>query len=481
MSETLMGDLDDLLDNLRAEQEITRRCDDYKNGVHADPWAPDEYDQEYAELKERAKVNIIRLPPLVVSEVSMVEGYRRVRSYDEDGEPVSDRFPQEFKDFRRLRLKNLQSVVHEASATYGQAFVEVYDDGGEPGANILSSLNTTALWDNSVSDERPRSALMLVRDAKDETPGLAYGWDRTTKYTLETDSKGEWVVKESAEHGYSDTPIVRFPCFLDSEGRVSGLVENLIAPQDRVNQSVLDLLTGQAYTGNQIYTATGVQGELMFDYDGTPKLDENGQQMVKPFRMSARRVLTSDAPDVKFDRIPAGSLNDLLAALGNALEMFAVAGQQSPYIFHGKISNMSADSLAALDSQFFRLVKHLHSQWGESWAAVFRLFAETRGDAEGAEAWDVEVRWADFSIKTFSAFADGLAKVADSLNIPRRGLWHMVPETSSSTLEYWDELAEKELDYGFDSDDGAEFDRQVAYSSRRSSAPAAEAPAPQEY
>ena len=56
--------------------------------------------------------------------------------------------------------------------------------------------------------------------------------------------KGEWEIVDIFPHDLEVTPVVRFPCFLDSEGRVSGLVEHLIPGQDRVNQSVLDLLTG---------------------------------------------------------------------------------------------------------------------------------------------------------------------------------------------------------------------------------------------
>ncbi|MCQ9385125.1 phage portal protein [Brevibacterium moorei] len=463
---SLVEDLDDLFTSLLREREITTVCDDYINGDQEDPWSPDELDQEYAELKERAKVNVIRLPPLVASEVSSVAGYRRVKDYDEDGNEISERFPQEFKDFRRLRLSNLQNVVHHASATYGQAFVEVYKDGSKPGANVLSSLNTTALWDNAVSDEHPRSALTVIRrpsdgNGKKVIHGLAYGWDRTTKYRLVTDDEGRWVVAASGPHGFSDTPVTRFPCFLDSEGRVSGLVENLIEPQDRINQTVLDLLTGQAYTGNQIYTIAGVRGEQVIDYDGQPKVDSDGNPVYKPFRMSARRVLTSEQPDTKFDRIQAGSLEDLLAALGSSLQMFAIAGQQSPYLYNGNISNLAAETIAALDSQFFRLIEFLHRQWGESWASIFRLFAEANGDQEGATAWDVEVRWEDYSIKTFSAYADGLAKVADSLQIPAEGLWHMVPDVSSSTIEYWRSLKARADDYAFDAEGDDEFERQL--------------------
>lgn len=452
VSASFQADLGLLCDSLSCEQAVTRLCDDYVNGVQSDPWSPDELDREYAELKDRAKVNVIRLPPAVLASVSKLQGYRRVTSWTSEGEALeSERFPQEFKDWRRLRLGRVQHSLYQASATYGQSFVEVFvQDDGLPGAQVLSSLNTTAVWDNPVSDEFPRSVFTLVREAIDEGGGLAYGWDSVFKYRLVTNDSNEWVVAERVEHGLPSTPIVRFPCFLDTEGRVSGIVENLIEPQDRINQSVLDLLTGQAYTGNQVYTIAGVRGEKVLNTDGTPVVDENGNEVFRPFRMGARRVMTSDSENTKFDRIPAGSLTDLLSALASALELFAVAGQQSPYLFSGKITNLSSEALAALDSQFFRLVKFLHSQWGEAWASVFRLFAFINGDLAGFEAWDVETRWEDFSIKTFSAYADGLSKVADSLQIPAEGLWHMIPGVSSSTVEYWKSLREVAPGLSFD-------------------------------
>lgn len=439
----LVDDLEVLLDVLDDEQKITVVCDDYVNGIQDDPWSPDEQDFEYAELKERAKVNLIRLPPAVLAEVSNLQGYRRVVAYDDAGEAIeSNRFPDEFKDWRRLRLARVQHTLYQGSVTYGQSFLEVFSTDGRPNAQVLSSLNTVALWDNPVSDEFPRSVLTIVRAHTESEGGLAYGWDSVNKYVLVTDDAGRWVVDEAVPHGLPATPIVRFPCFIDTEGRVSGLVEGLVEPQDRINQSTLDLLTGQAYTGNQVYTIAGARGEKVLNPDGSPVLDEYGREVYRPFRMGARRVITSDSESTKFDRIPAGSLSDLLSALGSALEMFAVAGQQSPYIFTGKVSNLSSEALAALDSQFFRLVKFLHSQWGEAWVSCFRLFAWINGDVEGWEAWDVETRWEDFSIKTFSAYADGLSKVADSLQIPREGLWHMVPGVSSSTIEYWKSLKE---------------------------------------
>lgn len=465
MTSTLEDNLKALRDTLEDEQDITTICDEYVRGDQINPYSADEYTEEYRELVERAKTNIIRLPPIVIAQVTSVAGYRRVEDYTDEGEPISVPFPQEWKDLKRQRLGMVEKPIYNAAATYGQAFVEVFTDTfGRPRFKILSSLNTVALFENPASDEYPLAAYELVREPQGENPGLAYGWDETAKYELATDENGEWVVAVVTPHGLGVTPVVRFPCFLDSEGRVSGLVEHLIPGQDRVNQSVLDLLTGQAYTGSQVYTASGVRGEPAFDENGDPLIDPNtGEQAVRPLQVSSRRVLTADDPDAKFGTLSAGDLRSLMESLGNALETFAITAQMSPYIFHqGSFDNISADALAAVDAQFFRLVGMLHDQWAECWGSVLRLFARINGDTAGAEAYDSELRFADFSIRTFGGVAEGLARVAESLGVPKRGLWQMIPGTSSSMLQQWDELLDEEQMMGLAPDDPAGYDARVA-------------------
>src|SRR5699024_4787298 len=288
------------------------------------------------------------------------------------------------------------------------------------------------------------------------------------KYDIQTNKKGEWEVVEVLPYDFGHPPVVRFPCFIDTEGRVSGLVEYLIEAQDRINQTVLDLLTGQAYTGSQIYTASGVKGEPVFDEDGHEVIDPNtGEQAVRPLQLSSRRILTSDDPNAKFGTLSAGDLRSLMEALGNSLETFAILGQMSPYIFHqGGFDNLSAEALAAIDAQFFRLTNLLHDQWAECWSSVMRLFAVVNGDEAGATAYDSEVRWNDYSIQTFAGVADGLAKVVDSLGIPRRGAWQMIPGVSASMLQQWDELKEKEDEFGLDPDDPDVYGDEVAQSAQ---------------
>ena len=467
MSSTLVDNLELVQKTLAEEQEVTSQCDRYVRGEQIDPYSPNEYEDEYRELVARCKTNVIRIPPLVVSQVSSVAGFRRVEDYDVNGEPISVPFPQEWKDLKRQRLGVIEKPIYHASATFGQAFVEVYTDpDGKPAVNVLSSLNTVAMFDNPVSDEFPDLVYELVSEPSDDLEGQAWGWDSEAKYDIRT-KNGKWQIHAAIPHGLGVTPVVRFPCFLDTEGRVTGLVENLIEAQDRINQTVLDLLTGQAYTGSQVYTASGVKGEPVFDENGNAVIDPNtGDQAVRPLQISSRRVLTSDDPSAKFGTLGAGDLRSIMEALGNALETFAILGQMSPYIFHqGGFDNLSTETLAAIDAQFFRLINMLHDQWAECWCSVMRLFARINNDEAGATAWDSEVRWADYSIKTFSGVADGLSKVVDSLGIPKRGAWQMIPGVSASMLQQWDELKAQEGEFGLDPDDPTLYNDEIQQSS----------------
>src|SRR5699024_314515 len=135
------------------------------------------------------------------------------------------------------------------------------------------------------------------------------------------------------------------------------------------------------------------------------------------------------------------------------------------YIFRpGGFDTLSTDALAAIDAQFFRLINLLHALWAECWTSVLRLFAKIRGDEAGANAFDSEVRWADFSIKTFSGVADGLSKVVESLGVPQRGGWQMIPGVSASMCERWDELNAKEGASGLDLDDPSIYEDEIQQS-----------------
>jgi hypothetical protein len=60
------------------------------------------------------------------------------------------------------------------------------------------------------------------------------------------------------KHGASECPVTRFVATVDLEGRTIGVVEPMIPLQNRINQTVFDLLVAQTYGSFQVRTVTGM-------------------------------------------------------------------------------------------------------------------------------------------------------------------------------------------------------------------------------
>lgn len=88
----------------------------------------------------------------------------------------------EWDFWQRCGLDAKQGIVHSAAIAYGHSFVSVANGAdGSAVAQILNPLNTTALYDDPVSDDNPVFVLTVIRPEK-ETPqgkriaGRAVGW-----------------------------------------------------------------------------------------------------------------------------------------------------------------------------------------------------------------------------------------------------------------------------------------------------------------
>jgi hypothetical protein len=111
----------------------------------------------------------------------------------------------------------------------------------------------------------------------------------------------------------------------------------------------------------------------------------------------------------------------------------------------GNVSNLSAEALNSLEAQFMRFLQHLHTSWGESHEQLFRLIAKAQDDAEGADSYGGEVRWRDMTSKAFGAMLDGLAKGVESLGVPQRAAWSLIPGVTSGQLQDWEHLKDDEI------------------------------------
>jgi hypothetical protein len=89
------------------------------------------------------------------------------------------------------------------------------------------------------------------------------------------------------------------------------------------------------------------------------------------------------------------------------------------------------------------MVAELQHSFGESWEQVMGLLLEASG-SNAQSLPEGEVMWRDMSANSFAALADGLSKLAEALDIPRRGLWKRVPGVTKAELDEWAELHEEQ-------------------------------------
>lgn len=431
-----------------------QQCYDYLHGDHLKPFAPTEATAQIEDLRERSIANWIPLLVNLPSQISFVDGYRRSVQTDdavEDEAPETRkalerrRYTPEWDVWQRSRGDAKQAVVYRAALTYGQGFTVVDNlDPANVRNDILPTRNTVAFFRDPVNDIRPAYVLTIKTFPRDDkTHGLAVFWDDVHRWELALRQDGTFVAKGAPfVHGLDGCPVIRYTCFIDDEGATMGVVKPAIPLQDRINQSTFDTNITASFGSFKVRTAAGLQPSYREDPEnpGSPLLI-NGQPVPEPLVVSQARMLVSTSETTKFDTLDETPLAGFLQAEEAAARNFTTISQFPPLASISNLANLSAEAWAAAEAQFIRWVTALQVSWGESHEELLRLNARAVGDIEGATNYGGEVRWRDMTTKSFAIVMDGLSK-AVSLGVPGRGLWPMIPGTTSGQLQDWDDLAE---------------------------------------
>lgn len=342
-----------------------------------------------------------------------------------------------------------QSAIHQSAITYGHSFtVTERDKKGKIITRGLSPLRTAAVYEDPANDIVPAAALTIKKcpsfDGKgNPVSGVAVMWDDTFRYDVSFQHDDKVTVSKGKKHGASECPVTRFAASVDLEGRTLGVVEPIIPVQDRINQTILDLLVAQSGGAYVTKTITGMAPPLVLNPDGTPKIGDDGRPIPAPINMNAKRWLFAEDENVKFDSIEATPLAGYVEAAELAVRQFSSKSQTPPHHLLGQIANLSADALRAAELSLSRKVASFQKAFGESWERVFRIAGELNGNMEIAEDVHGEVLWRDMDATSISATADALVKLKE-VGVPVQGLWPRVPGVTQGELERWAELADSE-------------------------------------
>lgn len=462
-----------LLGILAKDAARLQRIDDYVSGDHDDPYMPQMADDEYRLLAKRSVSNWIPLLVGTPAQALYVDDYRRGRSL-RPGEQDPTVITAEWKHWQRSRLDARQAAIHRAALTYGHSFALTEKSAKGVVTKGLSPLRTAAVYEDPANDEVPYAALTVTRKPTGTVHGKARMWDGTHEYAVTfkslDDLKSVRVTRNKA-HGASECPVTRFAAAIDLEGRTVGVVEPMIALQNRINQTVFDLLVTQTYASFTVRTVTGMAPpmEMVPEYENPddetsdiigyrPKLDSAGRPIPARINVNAKRFLFAEDPDAKFGSLAASPLGGFIESLDMSIRHLSAISQTPPHHLLGQIANLSAEALLAAETALSRKIEEFRQMFGESWERIFRLAGELDGDTAIAQDYSGEVLWRDMEMKSLAQSADGLGKLAEALEIPKRGLWKRVPGVTANELREWREIKEE---------DDAEL--QLAQSLRRAS------------
>lgn len=438
-----------LLATLYRDRDRLQRIDNYLHGEHDDPYMPASADDEYRLLAKRCISNWMPLVVGTPAQALYVDSFRRGSdgSAPKAGEATPKSTP-EWDHWQFSRMDARQLAVHRGALSYGHSFTSTLKVKGKITTKGLSALRTAALFEDPANDDTPYVALTVRSWARDDKPGKATMWDGAFEYAVTftdfgTDAKV--TVSAGVKHGASECPITRFAASVDLEGRTVGVIEPLIALQNRINQTVFDLLVAQTYGSFKVRTVTGMAPPVQRDVEtGEPVLDATGNPKPLPINHNAKRFLFAEDENVKWGSLDETPLGGYIESLDMSIRHLSAIAQVPPHHLLGQIANLSAEALQAAETSLLRKIEEFRQGFGESWERVFRLAAELSGDDASAEDFRGEVIWRDMEQKSLAQAADALGKLADQLGIPKQGLWRRVPNVTQNEINEWQDLADNE-------------------------------------
>ncbi|UZJ23707.1 phage portal protein [Rhodococcus antarcticus] len=443
--QALAGQLLGILDK---DAERLSIIDRYSRGDHDDPYIPDLADDEYRLLARRSVSNWLPLLIGTPAQALYVDSYRPSRKPAETNAEPSEPSAS-WKHWQYSRLDARQAAVYRGALTFGHSFtVTERDAKGKVTTKGLSALRTAALYEDAANDDDAYAALTVTKKPHGEKGrGQARLWDAKRVYKLTYLSLTDPTtirVDAGKLHGNAECPVTRFAAAVDLDGRTSGVVEPMIPLQDRINQTIFDLLVAQTYGSFKVRWATGMAPPIIRDEEGEAVLDVDGQPQPLPINLNAKRFLFGEDDTVNFGTLDETPLGGYIESIDMSIRHLGAISQTPPHYLLGQIANLSAEALTAAETALARKVEEFKHVFGEAWERVFRLAAQLDGNTADAEDFEGEVYWRDMEGRSLAQTADGLGKLAESLGIPKRGLWRRVPQITQGEIDEWGDMLEQD-------------------------------------
>jgi len=419
----------DLLKIRSAEAERLDLIREYMRGKVCRIYVPRSATQEYKDLVQQSRINVMPLVVTAVAQNLFADGYRPARA--------SDNAPA-WEIWQANRMDARQAGLYRAALTYGVSYATVLPGSPVPVIRPYSPREMTAVYDDPINDEWPVYAL-AVRDGYDGARKVRRMrlLDATHVYELAAgDGDAAPTFTRSFAHDLGVCPV---PRWLNEYGDIDdgsqGEVEPLMPLQDQVQQTTFGLLMAQQYAAFRQRWVTGM---------AIPE-DESGRP-IEAWNAAVNRVWQAESPDARFGDFAETSLDGYLASRKASLSIISAIAQIPPHalLVSDGISNLSAEALAAIESGLQRKVGERKTSFGESDEQMLRLASRAAGDPAGWEDTSAQIVWRDTESRSLAQVADALGKMAQMLGIPPRALWERIPGVTDQDIQRWQRIAEED-------------------------------------
>lgn len=369
--------------------------------------------------------------------VDVVDERLQIASIASTGNPTKD--STAWKWWQRNGMDGLSQRVHTSALSFGVAYVSVWP-GVDPmipkimGESPLcchvrfdddeQALAAIRIWrepccpeifvDLTLADYQfhlvtTEGAVPIVRENYSSTYGtFGAGFEFTG---------ARWRFREDIDpvtvNPLGRVPYARLRTKPDLLGGYASEMDGLYPIADRINKTLFDRLLAQEFAAFPQRWVTGI------DVPVNPATGEPRE----PFDAAVDRIWTASSSDTKMGQFPAANLSGYLDAVTSDVQALATQSRTPPhYLVAGMGQFPSGESVRATEYGLTRKCQARQQSYGDGWANVLRLCAQTVGNNKLADDEELNVVWRDVEARSEGELVDALLKMG-SLNVPPQALW----------------------------------------------------------
>jgi len=392
----------------------------YWRGSQPHPSVPRGATEEIKSFARMSRVNICRLVVAVPAQKMVIDGFRDTDVSEDESV---------WQMWQANGLDADQGGLIRSALAYGATYMVVLPGDEWPVLRGCSPRFLTAAYG---SDRRWPVAAIELRDERDGTAVTLYDDEAVYRFApvdlsnsaaLGTPGGDQLRVQSVGEHAAGVCPVVRVRNTADLEEEPDSEVEDIMALQDQLDETVFSLKVAERYAAFRQRWMIGWSTD-----------DE-----AEAVKLSAQRLMTVDAdPDaVKLGEFEQTDLAGYLDSRRATLESFGIVSQTPPHNLVGQMVNLSAEALVAAEVGSDRKDGETRNVMGEDIEQALRLGAELMGVEVSDSA---QVHWKDTEARSLGQTIDALGKMVQMLGVPPQATWERIPGVTQQDRDQWSDL-----------------------------------------